>query len=161
MRSVSRPGRSRPLRPSMVSPCSAAHSTSVRVSTFLPPATLATASRSSANPADNGTGVSSAPNRNRVVRVNIASYSAGFSVANLLYASATRRNSCSGPPAPRRAVAEGLGELAETLECDGLDDVLHRREVLVEHWLAVLDLRGQPAGGDRIPALELGKGAGR
>ena len=49
MRSVSRPGRSRPLRPSMVSPCSAAHSTSVRVSTFLPPATLATASRSSAN----------------------------------------------------------------------------------------------------------------
>jgi len=49
MRSVSRPGRSRPLRASMVSPCSAAHSTSVRVSTFLPPATLATASRSSAN----------------------------------------------------------------------------------------------------------------
>jgi len=49
MRSVSRPGRSRPLRPSMVSPCSAAHSTSMRVSTFLPPATLATASRSSAN----------------------------------------------------------------------------------------------------------------
>jgi len=54
MRSVSRPGRSRSLRASVVNPCSAAHSTSVRVSTSRSPATVSTASRSSANAADNG-----------------------------------------------------------------------------------------------------------
>ena len=93
--------------------------------------------------------------------MNIASYSTGFSAAKVLYAWATRLNASSGPPAPPRAVPQGFGELAETLQCDGLDDVFHRCEVLVEHRLAVLDLGGQPTGGDRIPALALGKGAGR
>ena len=96
MRSVSRPGRSRSLCPSVVSPCSAAHRTSVRVSTSRPPATLATASRSSANAADNWTGASSALNGNRVARVNIAWYVSGCSSAKLLYAWATLANFSCG-----------------------------------------------------------------
>jgi hypothetical protein len=50
MRSVSQPRRSRSLRLSVLSPGSAAHRTSVRISTSRPPATLATASRRSAKP---------------------------------------------------------------------------------------------------------------
>ena len=57
--------------------------------------------------------------------------------------------------------AQGLGKFGETLQSDGLDDVLHRPEVLVEHRLAVLDLGRQPAGGHGVPSLLLGYGARR
>ena len=108
-----------------------------------------------------GLGEPSAPNGNRVARVNIAWYSAGFSVAKLLYRVGDPGQHLLGFSGTASRLAEGFCELAETLQCDGLDDVFHGCEVLVEHWLAVLDLGGQPTGRNRIPALALGKGAGR
>ena len=44
--------------------------------------------------------------------------------------------------------AELFGEFAKSIERDGRGDLVHAREVLVEHGLAVLDLGGQPPGGD-------------
>ena len=125
MRSVSRPGRNRSLRPSVLSPCNEAHSTSVRVSTSCPSATSATASRSSANAALNWMGVSSAANRNpvagehRVVEHRVLGGEAAV---------------CVGDPAQRLIPSagtvarglQGLGKLAEALQCDSLHDVLHR-----------------------------------
>ena len=49
-----------------------------------------------------------------------------------------------------------IGELAEPVVGDGLSDLFHAGEVLVQHRLAVLDLGGQPTGGDGIPAVGLG-----
>jgi hypothetical protein len=57
-------------------------------------------------------------------------------------------------------LGEDLGELGEPLQGDGLDEVLHRGEVLVDHRLAVLDLGGQPARRHRLPALPLGEQSG-
>src|SRR6185312_126263 len=48
--------------------------------------------------------------------------------------------------------AQRRGELAKALQGNSFDDVVHRPEMLVEHRLAVLDLGGQPACGDRVPA---------
>ena len=53
-----------------------------------------------------------------------------------------------------------FGELAEAVDGDGVSDLFHAGEVLVQHGLAVLDLGGQPARGHGVPAFGLGQGAG-
>ena len=54
-----------------------------------------------------------------------------------------------------------IGELAEPVDGDGISDLFHAGEVLVQDGLAVFDLGGQPTGGDGIPAFGLGQLAGR
>ena len=54
-----------------------------------------------------------------------------------------------------------IGEFAEPVDSDGISDLLHAGEVLVEDGLAVFDLGGQATGGDGIPAFGLGQPAGR
>jgi hypothetical protein len=63
---------------------------------------------------------------------------------------------CAGAGGPNH-----IGELAEPFDGDGIGDLLHAGEVFVQHRLAVLDLGGQPTGGDGIPAFGLGQLAGR
>lgn len=53
------------------------------------------------------------------------------------------------------------GHLGGALQGDGADDLALAAEVAVEDGLAVLDALGEPAGGDRVPALPLGEFAGR
>ena len=50
-----------------------------------------------------------------------------------------------------------IGELAEPVDGDGIGELLHAREVLVQDGLAVFDLGGQPTCGDGIPAFGLGQ----
>ena len=50
-----------------------------------------------------------------------------------------------------------VGELAEPVDGDGISDLFHAGEVLVQDRLAVFDLGGQPTGGDGIPAFGLGQ----
>ena len=159
MRSVSRPGRSRSLRASVVNPCSAAQSTSVRVSTSRPPATgrpLRAVHRTLGQRRRGVSGSESQSRRageHRVIQRRVLGGEAAERVGEPAQRSAADRR--RGGPWQR------VGEFAEPLEGEGLDDVLHRCEVLVEHRLAVLDLGRQSAGGDRVPALALGQRAGR
>ena len=73
-------------------------------------------------------------------------------------------NSGQRIPAVGRAAAgrgQRVAEFGETLNGDRRDDAFHAGEMLVEHGLAVLDLGGQPAGGDGVPALFFGQLASR
>src|SRR5262249_6953433 len=54
-----------------------------------------------------------------------------------------------------------LGELAEPVDGDGIGDLFHAGEVLVQDRLAVFDLGGQPTCGDGVPAFGLGQLASR
>ena len=67
--------------------------------------------------------------------------------------------------AGRRGAGAGgpshIGELAEPVDGDGISDLFHAGEVLVQNRLAVFDLGGQPTCGDGIPAFGLGQLAGR
>jgi hypothetical protein len=64
-------------------------------------------------------------------------------------------------PAAGAGGSNHIRELAEPVDGDGLSDVFHAGDVLVQHRLAVFDLGGQPTCGDGIPAFGLGQLAGR
>lgn len=71
-----------------------------------------------------------------------------------------------GDPGARTVHIEGRGpyrsrQFGGSLESDSADDLAFAAEVAVENGLAVLDAFGEPAGGDRVPALLFGEFTGR